>query len=71
MTNGVDVVKSAVKNGVELSGVNVMTMCFGQKAPDGTMGDLVVESAKSVHKQLKDIYTQANIQSLIKKFGKW
>ncbi len=61
MTNGVDVVKNAVKNGVELSGVNVMTMCFGYKAPAGTMGDLVIESAKSVHKQLKNIYTQANI----------
>ncbi|MCJ8171580.1 chitinase [Clostridium botulinum] len=70
MTNGVDVVKNAVKNGVELSGVNVMTMCFGQKAPDGTMGDLVVESAKSVHKQLKDIYTQANIQKSDKEIWK-
>ncbi|WP_061994340.1 chitinase [Clostridium sp. ATCC 25772] len=62
MTNGVDVVKSAVKHGVDLSGVNVMTMCFGSKVPDGTMGDLVIDSAKSVHKQLKNIYAQANIK---------
>lgn len=45
-------------------------MCFGQKAPDGTMGDLVIESAKSVHKQLKDIYTQANIQKSDKEIWK-
>ncbi|HDK7176350.1 TPA: glycosyl hydrolase [Clostridium botulinum] len=70
MTNGVDVVKNAVKNGVQLSGVNVMTMCFGYKAPDGTMGDLVIQSAKSVHKQLKDIYTQANIQKTDKEIWK-
>ncbi|MGU9537574.1 chitinase [Clostridium tepidum] len=70
MTNGVDVVKNAVKNGVELSGVNVMTMCFGYKAPDGTMGDLVIESAKSVHKQLKNIYAQANIKKSDKEIWK-
>ncbi|WP_125153605.1 chitinase [Clostridium rectalis] len=62
MTNGVDVVKNAVKNGVELSGLNVMTMCFGSKVPDGTMGDLIIDSAKSVHKQLKSIYSSENIQ---------
>lgn len=70
MTNGVDVVKSAVKNGVELSGVNVMTMCFGYAAAPGTMGDLVIKSAKSVHTQLKNIYKQANIQKTDKELWK-
>lgn len=70
MTNGLDVVKNAVKNGVQLSGINVMTMCFGYKASNGTMGDLVIQSAKSVHKQLKDIYIQANIQKNDKEIWK-
>lgn len=57
--DGVNVVKSAVRNGVLLAGVNVMAMDYGSWAapnPQGRMGDYAIAAAESTFAQLKQVY---------------
>ena len=60
LTNdGLAVVKSALEHGVEVAGVNVMAMNYGDSAapnPKGRMGDYAIESAKNTALQLRQIY---------------
>ena len=46
--------------GVELAGVNIMTMDFGAaKPPSMTMSEASIAAARSTHRQLKDIFAEA------------
>ncbi|MBS0262864.1 MAG: cellulose binding domain-containing protein [Planctomycetes bacterium] len=57
--DGLYVVQSALKYGVQLAGVNVMTMDYGESAapnPAGQMGTYAIESATSVFGQLQKLY---------------
>jgi hypothetical protein len=58
-TDGVYLVQSALRNGVNLSGVNIMTMDYGDSAapnPRGKMGDYSIQAATSLFNQLKTAY---------------
>ena len=58
-SDGLAVLQSALKYGVVISGVNVMTMDFGDSAapnPSGQMGQYVIESGQSLFNQLKGLY---------------
>jgi len=57
--DGVYVVQSAIKAGVKLGGVNIMTMDYGEWAapnPNGKMGDYAIQAATSLQGQLKSLY---------------
>jgi chitinase len=57
--DGVNVVRSAVQAGVNLSGVNIMAMDYGAFAapnPQGRMGDYAIQAATSLFNQLKNVY---------------
>jgi len=72
LTDATKVVQSAVDNGVDLAGVNIMTMCFGSWAapnPEHKMGEYAIQAAASTVKQLQKIYgdkkTEAELWSMI------
>jgi hypothetical protein len=73
LTNdGLYVVQSAQRYGVQLSGVNVMAMDYGDGAapnPAGHMGDYAIQSATSTFNQLKGVYgssrTDAQLWSMV------
>ena len=57
--DGLYVVQSAIKAGVKISGVNIMTMDFGDSAapnPAGQMGTYTIDSANSLFGQLQTLY---------------
>ncbi|MFO0881634.1 MAG: cellulose binding domain-containing protein [Gemmataceae bacterium] len=57
--DGYNVLDSARRFGVEIAGVNIMTMDFGDSAapnPQGKMGDYSIEAARSLHTQLRRLY---------------
>ncbi len=61
--DGLNVVESALNAGVNLAGVNVMAMDFGESAaptsgPNAqTMGTYAIQSAESTHAQLSQLYS--------------
>ena len=58
-SDGLNVVKSALKYGVTITTVNVMAMDFGDVEapnPSGQMGTYAIDSAKSLHDQLVPLY---------------
>jgi chitinase len=58
--DGLAVVDSALRNGVNLSGVNVMAMDYGDSAapnPQNQMGEYAIQAANSLHQQLKALYS--------------
>jgi Cellulose binding domain/Bacterial Ig domain/Calx-beta domain/Glycosyl hydrolases family 18 len=60
--DGLYVLQSAQKYGVQLAGVNVMTMDYGESAapnPQGNMGTFAIEAADSVFSQLQTLYGTA------------
>ncbi len=57
--DGLYVVTSALKYGVNIAGVNIMTMDYGDSAapnPAGHMGDYAIQAANSLFSQLKTAY---------------
>jgi hypothetical protein len=61
-SDGLYVVQSALKYGVQITGVNLMTMDYGESAapnPQGKMGTYTIDAAKSVHGQLQALYGNA------------
>lgn len=60
--DGLYVVQSARKYGVKITGVNLMTMDYGEGAapnPQGQMGTYAIDAATSVHSQLQTLYGTA------------
>lgn len=60
-TEGFDALASMVSSGVELTGVNVMTMDFGEGPKDkpADMADLSVRALTSTVRQLRSVYKRA------------
>jgi hypothetical protein len=61
-SDGMYVLQSALKYGVKISGVNLMTMDYGEGAapnPQGQMGTYAIDAATSVHSQLQTLYGNA------------
>jgi hypothetical protein len=57
--DGLYVVQSAIRYGVNLAGVNIMAMDYGDSAapnPQGKMGDYAIQAATSTFNQLKSLY---------------
>jgi hypothetical protein len=57
--DGMYVLQSALKYGVSITGVNIMTMDYGDGAapnPQGKMGDYAIQAANSLFGQLKSLY---------------
>lgn len=57
--DGLYVLQSALKYGVQIGGVNVMTMDYGESAapnPQGQMGTFAIEAANSLFTQLQGLY---------------
>lgn len=53
--DGVALLESANQHDVQVSGVNIMTMNYGESYT-GDMGDYALTSAKAAHAQLKEIF---------------
>lgn len=56
---GVAVVAAAIRHGVDIGGVNVMAMNYGDSAapnPEGRMGDYTIQSATNTARQLQSLY---------------
>ena len=61
-SDGLYVLQSALKYGVNIAGVNVMAMDYGDGAapnPQGQMGQYAIESAQSLFGQLQSLYGPA------------
>jgi len=57
--DGLYVLQSALKYGVQLAGVNIMTMDYGESAapnPQGQMGQYAIQAADSLFAQLGTLY---------------
>jgi hypothetical protein len=62
--NGLYVLQSAVSNHVNLAGVNIMAMDYGDNAapnPAGQMGAYAIMAATNLFNQLKSVYAAANL----------
>lgn len=64
---GVDLLRNAKSNGVQVTTVNPMTMEFG--GPSADFGDSVIGAAKSVLQQMKQIWPEKSPQELNKMLG--
>ncbi|GLY98593.1 chitinase [Actinoplanes sp. NBRC 103695] len=61
--DGINAVRATLENGVQLRGVNVMTMDYGSEkgsAPD--MLELSTRALEATHKQLTDLYLRLGVQ---------
>ena len=64
--NGLNVLQSALKYGVKISTVNIMTMDFGDGTapnPAGQMGTYAIDAAQSTHTQLQSLYGSTQTSS--------
>jgi hypothetical protein len=65
LTNdGLYVVESALSHGVDIGGVNIMAMDYGDSAapnPEGQMGDYAIDAAESLFDQMRGAYDAAGI----------
>jgi chitinase len=53
-------VETMLEAGVELAGINIMTMNFGHLAPGTSMGATAVGAAEATHRMLSALYSKAN-----------
>ena len=60
---GTDAVAQMLKAGVDIAGLNVMTMNFGSSMDDGeSMADASIRTLKASHSQLSTLYSRADIE---------
>ena len=60
--DGLNVLQSALDYGVEIAGVNIMAMDYGDAVapnPDGNMGEYAIQATTSLFAQLHTLYTDA------------
>ncbi|MFA4861316.1 chitinase [Methanoregula sp.] len=70
--DGLSLLKNAVKNGVRVDVVNIMTMDFGSyyaPNPEGKMGDYAIEAAESLKTQLQVLYPEKNASQIYRMIG--
>ncbi len=58
---GTDAVALMLKAGVDIAGVNVMTMNYGESKEGMTMGDASIKALQELHRQLGILYRQVGI----------
>jgi chitinase len=66
--SGMNVIRLALAEGVEIDGVNVMTMDYGDSAapaPSGRMGEYGIQALESLHSQLTTLYGEAGISKSV------
>ena len=69
---GMKILKEAITAGVNISGVNIMAMDYGDFAapnPNGKMGYYAIEAAKSLQAQLQTLYPNESDENLWKMVG--
>jgi len=62
--DGLNVLQSALDYDVEIAGVNIMAMDYGDVPapdPEGRMGEYAIQAANSLFDQLQNLYTNAGI----------
>ena len=62
--DGLNVVESALSHGVDIGGVNIMAMDYGDSAapnPEGQMGDYAIDAAESLFDQMRGAYDAAGV----------
>lgn len=67
-TSGVNIIKSAIANGVDVSVVNIMTMDYGNVAPPDKMGQNAIDAAQNTYNQLRPLYpskTDAQVWAML------
>lgn len=64
---GVDILKRAVQNNVEVNIVNGMTMEFGSKR--ASWGDAVIAASESLHRQMKQVWPHKSDEELYTMIG--
>lgn len=57
-----DTVTAFLDAGVDLAGVNVMTMNYGSAADDMSMAEASIDALTATHRQLKALYKRADIE---------
>lgn len=63
LSDGVGVVDEMLRAGVDLAGVNVMTMNYGASKPnDASMGEVARSALRATHAQLATAYRRAGVQ---------
>jgi len=70
--DGLSLLKSAIKNGVRVDVVNIMTMDFGSyyaPSPSGKMGDYSIEAAESLKTQLHGLYPEKSASQIYRMIG--
>jgi len=70
--DGYAVVETTVNLGVELSGINIMAMDYGDNAapdPEGQMGYYAIQAAESLHNQLSQIYPEKTSDEIWQMIG--
>jgi len=61
--DGTDAVAQLLKAGVDLAGVNVMTMNYGASREDGqSMAEASIDALNAVHRQLGTLYSRADME---------
>ena len=63
--SGVNVLKLHLDEGVEIAGINIMTMDYGDSVapnPDGQMGEYGIQALENLHRQMKAEYQAHGIQ---------
>lgn len=58
---GIDAVEQMLIAGVDLAGVNVMTMDYGTDLGDHTMADAAISALDATHDQLTDLYAKYDV----------
>jgi len=59
--DGMRHVKMLLRNGVELSGINVMTMNYGVDLQRRSLSDVTIDALWATHEQLSDLYSEMRI----------
>lgn len=63
--DGLYVVESALHHGVDIGGVNIMAMNYGDSPapnPEGQMGDYAIQAAQSLFDQMRVAYAAADVE---------
>ncbi|MBE2184771.1 MAG: chitinase [Anaerolineae bacterium] len=67
--DGLNLLRSALEHGLDVSLVNVMTMNYGEDDPPDQMGTLTIQAAESLHAQLSELYPDLSSEEVWARIG--
>ncbi len=67
--DGLNLLRSALEHGLDVSLVNVMTMNYGESDPPDQMGPLTIQAAESLHAQLSELYPDLSSEEVWARIG--